>query len=83
MLMSVDLFSPLQNRCWGKNIVLIIMYNKFRKLLMKVRSSNATFEIFFLQIVSKLYPNIMILKFEAEGKIFEITRTIYSNSERS
>ena len=24
-----------------------------------------------------------LLKFEAEGKIFEITRTIYSNSERS
>ena len=57
MLMSVDLFSPLQNRCWGKNIVLylIIMYNKFRKLLMKVRSSNATFAIFFPQIVSKHY----------------------------
>ena len=55
MLMSVDLFSPLQNRCWGKNIVLIIMYNKFRKLLMKVRSSNATFAVFLLQIVSKHY----------------------------
>ena len=60
---------------WPSQNIQTLIHSRYGILLLKI----------FLLTVRKNCSSDRekLLKFEAEGKIFEITRTIYSNSERS